>query len=190
MLLSFNTDVYGDKMTSRLSKNDWLDHGLKILAAEGAEALKAEPLARSLGVSRGSFYWHFKDMQQFHQLLLARFQARTTDETIAELDQQAAQGARLNLLLQRALSLKGRLERAVRSWATWNKAAAEAVAQVDRTRLDYLTKLLLSVDVPKSQAETRASFIYWAYIGRVMMADADRDIPKADLADLTRLLQS
>ncbi len=177
-------------MTERLTKNDWLDYGLEVLAANGAEALKAEPLAKSLGVSRGSFYWHFKDMQDFHQVLLARYQSRTTDETIAELNQQEAPGTRLDLLLQRAMSLKGRLERAVRSWATWNTDAAMAVERVDKIRLEYLTLLLQSAGVPDSQARARASFIYWAYIGRVMMAETDHDIPDADMAALTRLLQS
>ncbi|MCR9213976.1 MAG: TetR/AcrR family transcriptional regulator [Proteobacteria bacterium] len=177
-------------MTKRLSRKDWLDHGLKVLACDGAEALKAEPLAKSLGVSRGSFYWHFKDMQQFHQVLLSCYQLRTTDETITELDEQAEPGTRLALLLQRAMSLKGRLERAVRSWATWNSDAAAAVERVDKTRLDYLIKLLISAGVPEGQAWARASFIYWAYIGRVMMAEPDHDIPEADLAELTHLLQS
>ena len=49
-------------MTDQLSANDWLDQGLKTLARRGFTALKAEPLAKAMGVSRGSFYWHFTDI--------------------------------------------------------------------------------------------------------------------------------
>ena len=48
--------------TDQLSARDWLDQGLKTLARSGFTALKAEPLAKAMGVSRGSFYWHFADI--------------------------------------------------------------------------------------------------------------------------------
>jgi hypothetical protein len=47
-------------MGDQLSVQDWLDQGLKTLAKSGFTALKAEPLAKAMGVSRGSFYWHFR----------------------------------------------------------------------------------------------------------------------------------
>src|SRR5882724_4708075 len=53
-------------MADQLSAKDWLDQGLKALARDGFTALKAEPLAKALGVSRGSFYWHFADVEAFH----------------------------------------------------------------------------------------------------------------------------
>ena len=52
-------------MTDQLSAKDWLDQGLKALAHSGFTALKAEPLAKAMGVSRGSFYWHFSDMMAY-----------------------------------------------------------------------------------------------------------------------------
>ena len=53
-------------MSDQLSAKDWVDQGLKALASSGFTALKAEPLAKALRVSRGSFYWHFADIAAFH----------------------------------------------------------------------------------------------------------------------------
>ena len=60
-LAGVNTPVYGRVMTDRLAKSDWIEHGLRTLANEGANALKVGPMAAKLEVSRGSFYWHFRD---------------------------------------------------------------------------------------------------------------------------------
>ena len=60
-------------MADQLSAQDWIDEGLKALVKSGFTALKAEPLAKALGVSRGSFYWHFKDIDAFHAAILKRW---------------------------------------------------------------------------------------------------------------------
>ena len=57
-------------MTEQLSAKDWLDQGLRTLAENGFTALKAEPLAKAMGGSRGSFYWHFADVGAFHAAVL------------------------------------------------------------------------------------------------------------------------
>ncbi|MEM8755480.1 MAG: TetR family transcriptional regulator, partial [Pseudomonadota bacterium] len=53
-------------MKQRLSRDDWLAHALGTLAAEGAPALRADRMAKALGVSRGSFYWHFRDLDDLN----------------------------------------------------------------------------------------------------------------------------
>ena len=70
-----NTLVYGSGMDEqatkdRLTRTAWLDHGLRMLARQGATALKVGDLAAGLNVSRGSFYWHFKDIGEFRLQLL------------------------------------------------------------------------------------------------------------------------
>jgi AcrR family transcriptional regulator len=58
-LARVNTFVYGGSVDDRLTKSDWIEHGLRTLARDGANALKVGPMATQLKVSRGSFYWHF-----------------------------------------------------------------------------------------------------------------------------------
>ncbi len=72
-------------MTDQLSAKDWLDQGLKTLAERGFTALKAEPLAKALGVSRGSFYWHFDDIGAFHAAILRHWREVAAEQIIANL---------------------------------------------------------------------------------------------------------
>ena len=60
-------------MAEQLSAGDWIGQGLKALAESGFTALKADPLAKAMGVSRGSFYWHFADLAAFHAAVLKRW---------------------------------------------------------------------------------------------------------------------
>ena len=70
-------------MTKRLSAQDWIDFALKTLAREGFQALKADVLAKQLGVSRGSFYWHFADIGAYHAAVLTRWREIATEQIIA-----------------------------------------------------------------------------------------------------------
>jgi len=68
-------------MLDRLTKADWIRHGLRTLATDGPNALKVGPMAARLKVSRGSFYWHFEDIAEFRSLLL-----RTWPKVVASVD--------------------------------------------------------------------------------------------------------
>src|SRR5260370_20230907 len=102
MLAGVNTLVYGHVMNDRLTKSDWIKHGLRTLANDGANALKVGPMATRLKVSRGSFYWHFRDIADFRSQLLRSWQERATDQVIQELDEKA-QPDRLKHLMKRAV---------------------------------------------------------------------------------------
>lgn len=177
-------------MTTRLTRTNWLNHGLKTLTTSGAGALKAEPLAKSLNVSRGSFYWHFKDIQQFHQELLAKFEVDNTARIIVEIDQAGPDQDRLKMLLHRAMGAPNGLERAIRGWATENTGAAKTMAAVDKARLKYLSDLLRQAGLPTIHAIARAKFIYWAYIGQVMSDRQPRRLKKEALDAIADLMQS
>src|ERR1700733_11508852 len=103
-------------MTDQLSAKDWLDQGLRTLAETGFTALKAEPLAKAMGVSRGSFYWHFADIGAFHAAILNHWRDVAAEQVIANLEASAKHDDPLRLLLRRAFGGKLTLENAVRSW--------------------------------------------------------------------------
>src|SRR5438105_13586363 len=115
----------GDQLTAK----DWLDEGLKTLARSGFTALKAEPLAKAMGVSRGSFYWHFADIGAFHAAILKHWREVAAEAIIADLER--ASDDPLPALLQRAFSGKLALEKAIRSWATVDSAARAEVRAID-----------------------------------------------------------
>jgi AcrR family transcriptional regulator len=118
-------------MDDRLTKSDWIEHGLRTLASDGANALKVGPMATKLKVSRGSFYWHFQDIGDFRSQVLRCWQERTTEQVIRDLETARAEPDRLKHLMRRAFVAKRGLERAIRSWATEDKNVAAIVAAVD-----------------------------------------------------------
>lgn len=184
-----NTYVYGVIMTDRLGKQDWLDCGLKALAEQGAEGLGADRLARRLKVSRGSFYWHFADVGAFAEALLRHWREQGTTQIIRETGEEPPGPSRLAHLMRRAFSGEQRLERAIRSWAATEPRAAAAVTRVDRDRIAYLESLMRDCGVPPGQAAVRARFLYWAWLGRIMMHGAgQREIAPGDADGLAGLL--
>ena len=93
-------------MTEQLSVKDWLDQGLKTLAKHGFTALKAEPLAKAMGVSRGSFYWHFADIGAYRTAILNHWREVAAEQVIAELETIPEGGDALALLLRRTFSAR------------------------------------------------------------------------------------
>jgi AcrR family transcriptional regulator len=162
-------------MADQLSAKDWLDQGLKTLAERGFTALKAEPLAKAMGVSRGSFYWHFADISAFHAAILKHWREVAAEAIIADVE-AAANDNPLPLLLRRVFSERLALENAVRSWATVDPAAKAAVQAIDRRRLSYVESQLRASGFPPDVARARAQILYWAFLG---FAQSDKPLARA-----------
>ena len=163
-------------MADQLSAKDWLDQGLRTLARSGFTALKAEPLAKAMGVSRGSFYWHFADIGAFHAAILKHWREVAAEQIIANLEAASDNDNPLLLLLRQAFGAKLALEKAVRTWATVDPAARAAVQAIDRRRLDYVESLLRASGLSPGIARARAQILYWAFVG---FALSDRPLPRA-----------
>jgi AcrR family transcriptional regulator len=184
-----NTVVYGDRiMADQLSAQDWLDRGLKTLASRGFSALKAAPLAKEMGVSRGSFYWHFADIAAYHAAILNHWREVATDAIIANVEQAAGDGEPLAVLLRRVFSERLALERAVRSWAAFDSAARSAVQAIDRRRFDYVEGLIRAKGIAPEIARARAQILYWAFLGYALSDHSPRR-PEADpiIEELVRM---
>ena len=163
-------------MNDQLSATDWLDQGLKTLAKDGFTALKAEPLAKAMGVSRGSFYWHFADIAAYHAAILARWHEVAAEQIIANVEAASKDENPLALLLRRVFGERLMLERAVRNWASVDPAARAAVQAIDRRRLGYVESLLTQAGLSAELARARAQILYWAFLG---FALSDHQLPKA-----------
>ena len=155
-------------MADQLSAKDWLDQGLRTLAKSGFTALKAEPLAKAMGVSRGSFYWHFADIGAFHAAILAHWRDVAAEQVIANLEASSSHDDPLSLLLRRAFVSRPELENAVRTWATLDPVARAAVRAIDRRRLGYVERLFRASGLSADMARARAQILYWAFLGFVI----------------------
>lgn len=157
---------------ARLSKENWLDHGLKTLEQQGFTSLKADGLARSLGVSRGSFYWHFEDLADFHTGVLNRWlevSVLAVVKQFGDIDRPPAD--KLALLIERAAAGPRELEQAVRAWAFNEPSVRAAVAEVDRQRTAFIAELLQGVGLDPAAAERRALLIYLSAVGYNVLGD-------------------
>lgn len=155
-------------MTRRLTEQDWIEFGLKTLSRNGFEALKADVLAPKLGVSRGSFYWHFKDLRAFHGRVIEHWKQAATEAIITDLASYQSPEERLEVLLQRAFGHHSELEVRLRAWADQNAEAAQAIRDVDRRRRGYMEHLLAEAGVAPAIAATRAQLLYWTYLGAAL----------------------
>jgi AcrR family transcriptional regulator len=176
-------------MGDQLSARDWLDQGLRTLARHGFTALKAEPLAKAMGVSRGSFYWHFADIGAFHVAILEHWRDVAVERIIADIEALPPDRDALPALLNRAFGGKPPLlESAMRSWAARDAVARSVVQAVDQRRLGYIEELLKRAGSPLELARARAQIVYWAFLG---FALSDKPLSRtrqaAIIAELLRI---
>jgi AcrR family transcriptional regulator len=183
--------MYGVTMNKRLTKSDWISQGLQTLATEGASGLKVGPMSTKLKVSRGSFYWHFADLADFHAQLLQSWEESSTERVIQGLDAREGDPDRLRELVEQGLKGRRRLDRAMRSWAAQDSVAAAVVASVDARRIAGLAKLLAEAGVDTDRAAHRATFLYWAYLGQSALTNASHSsLPATAVADIVRLFET
>lgn len=174
---------------SRLSRSQWLDHALKILASDGHGALKADTLSKSLKVSRGSFYWHFKNLAEFHRAVLQQWYAQAFSAAVAQIDASAATSSdRMRLVITLANEADSSLEEAVRAWAISNEQAHDVVASIDKSRLAYLESVLIASGMSRQRAFARANLAYLSYLGlltvRHPLSEAERQSVTEELVQL------
>ena len=172
------------KKSTRLNANDWLSAGMRALSKDGPDALKAEPLAVKLSVSKGSFYWHFRDVPAFQNALLAEWET----QAVAHIADQAATGptpvARLRNLAQ-AFAAPEPTEPAIRSWAQSHRPARRAVDRVDAARLMQTQELLGESGIANPEM---ARILYSTAVGMSVLRDASPSDQQSAIGSLVDLV--
>ena len=149
--------------SARLSREDWVRMAYKMLSENGARSLNVEALAKRLGVTKGSFYWHFKDRAELLEGVLGRWHVQLVIERT-----EASGGSptdRLRYMLNIVMNARrpgrgGSLELAMRSWARRDPRVAEVVESVDIRRLEYTAGLFKECGYSDAEAEARAMLLF------------------------------
>ena len=154
-----------------LGRQDWIVEALRALVDGGIEAVRIEPLASRLGVTKGSFYWHFKDRPALLDALLSFWEATFTSQLILDTAELATPQARLRALARESLvpTVHGvdnaRAEMAMQAWAARDSKVARRLGDIDLTRIRYLTDELEALGFNHARAETLAKALYQAILG-------------------------
>lgn len=141
---------------------DWIDAARTALSTQGLDAVRIERLAKQLGITRGSFYWHFPDRDALLERLLEDWRQASTLAIIERLEVAAGHPeSRLRSLLAIAFRRNERdpalvMELAIRQWARSDQRARRTLHEVDRLRLRYFAKLFGEMGFDEESARTRA----------------------------------
>jgi AcrR family transcriptional regulator len=168
MSIRYRMDKKSD--LSNLTRQDWIDQGLTVLANSGVETVRVEPLAKLMGVTKGSFYWHFKNREDLLEAILQDWIASQTSSIIEQVDKIDGDATtKLLHLFELAIEDDAQVENALRAWAANDAKIAEALAQVDQRRLDYTRDLFLAVGFDQFEAMVRARMIYYSLVGEATL---------------------
>jgi AcrR family transcriptional regulator len=174
------------------SAADWVKSASRRLALVGSELVAVEPLAKSMGVTKGSFYWHFADRAALLEAVIADWESRATAPLLERLKRSGNEPAdRLAALMHTvAAEGKGSLDPAMRAWAQSNERAAAAVGRVDASRLAYIAGEFRALGFPAAVAWTRARLLYLHLLGEHALAfgPADASVDER-LREAKRVLQ-
>ncbi len=146
---------------------DWLNAALDTLATEGIGGVRVERLAKKIGVTKGSFYWHFPHRPALLAALLAHWEKMSTHDIIARVNHQGGTADKRLRNLWEVTSSHGfdRAELAIRGWSTHDPLARAAVDRVDAARLAFLRSLLVQLGYRDEDAEARGLLLYSLLIG-------------------------
>ncbi len=162
-----NTSARGGRKTA----NDWVMAALRVLATNAIADVKVERLADDLGVTKGSFYWHFEGREALLDAMREEWVRFDTEQVIELVDADTGSTdpiSAIRTLVRFTLGASGELdgvEAGIREWSASDPKTAAVCSAVDKRRLAYVADYLVAAGIPRPQAERRTDVIYRIVIG-------------------------
>ncbi|MBD7950432.1 TetR/AcrR family transcriptional regulator [Oerskovia rustica] len=176
--------------TTRLDAATWVDAAYDAFTTAGLDAVKVEPVARALGATKGSFYWHFADRQALVDAVLARWEAETA-RIVEEVENTPGSPADQFAALFTAVTRRRspRTGEQLLYAQTDLPGVAAAMSRVTAQRLDVVTRLLRSAGFSPDEARARATIALATVVGAEHLTLATPDLaPTGDDARAVREL--
>jgi AcrR family transcriptional regulator len=169
----------------RTPRGAWVEAALRALATGGPDAVRVEALAASLGVSKGGFYWHFKDRQALLGEMLDSWEKAVAEDVIARVESEETDPrAKLRQLFELAPSFDFAVELAFRDWARRDGEVAERVRRVDNRRIEYLRLLFGQFRDDENDVEARCMLAFSLFIGSYFIAARHPDKSRSEVLQL------
>jgi AcrR family transcriptional regulator len=162
---------------ARLSSQDWTDAALRALAEGGVAAVRVDVLARDLGVTRGSFYWHFADWEALLKAALEQWEQTVTADVINRMDDVDDPSARLERLVRGAFGAEPvpGLQPAIMAHAD-HPVVKPVLRRVTARRVDYITEIYRDLGLTPAAARRRAVLAYATYLGWLNLRRGPADV--------------
>ena len=174
---------------TRTPRSSWIHEGLRALAAGGPDAVRIEPLARALGVSKGGFYWHFDDRRALLEEMLDTWERLSVDEVIERVEGEGGD-ARTRLRRLFALASSGdellAIDLAVRDWSRREPTVADRLRRADNRRMEYMRLLFGAFCPDQDDVEVRCMLAFSLWIGNHFIAADHGPRNRADVLKLAR----
>ena len=169
--------VPADADRPALTPQAWTDAATEVLVDQGIDHVRVDVLAKQLKVTRGSFYWHFRDREELLRSVLRAWREGATEQLTARLE-GAHTDPRQQLRDVLSLPLRGRsavraarIELAIRAWARRDELARHAVDEADASRNGYIAQVFSSLGFAVTEARSRAFVLYAFVVGESLMAN-------------------
>lgn len=155
---------------SPLNEQDWIQAALQILVNENVRGIKIDALCARLGVTKGSFYWHFKTRSDLLGAMLSHWRKSMTlnvirSISISGVDPRERLKSLLSLPRRKSSPAFAHIENSIRDWARRVEMPRKAVIEVDEIRFDYISKLFRDMGYAPEEARKRAYLAYCLIMG-------------------------
>jgi AcrR family transcriptional regulator len=168
----YRTVVADARRKQRLGADDWVDAALRAVGSGGLDAIAVEPLARELGATKGSFYWHFANRRALVDAALARWEERHTETVIEAMERIEDPARRLDELVAVVLDHNADPVEVALFAAAGEPAVGPVVARVTGRRIDYVASLYRAAGYEAGAASSAAVTAVAVYLGHVQLAHA------------------
>ena len=175
---------------ARTPRENWIDAGLRALAANGPNGVRVEVLADELGVTKGGFYGQFADRRAFLEELVDAWEHRSIDDVLTQVE-ASAHDAPERIRRAGALTFRDDLlaiDLAIRFWARSDQAVARRLRRVDNRRMKYLREQFSTYVTDPDEIEARATLAFGFAIGQHFMAADHRPYSRREAVSLAASL--
>ena len=158
-----------------LTPDTWIEAATGVLVDQGIDHVRVDLLAQHLGVTRGSFYWHFKDREDLLRRVLQAWRETATENLTVRLESanedpmEQLRGVLSLPFRGRAAARAARIELAIRAWARRDQMARFAVDEADSSRIGYIAQLFSALGFPVVEARSRAFLLYSYVVSESLM---------------------
>jgi len=177
-----------------LTPDDWIESATVLLVDQGIDAVRVDVLARILGVTRGSFYWHFKDRDDLLKSVLNAWRDAATEQVTERFEKKNADPRSLIKELislpfrGRSAERAARIELAIRAWARRDPMARQAVDDADARRISYQAQCFSALGFPIAEARARAFALYAYEVGESLLSNQGSAAQKSERSALVERL--